>query len=238
MALDAYIVGVHIIETRRVHDILTRRLGHVRTSGAVALFTSHIPLRNRFRLNVIVDRMATVAERSSRPLHVVIGVESGPPVGAGCDLISPPDLMIRIPLRTKWEIIIAPFREVTLLPPAAIRERYILFREFHQRVRFGEIRDDRVRGAPLDLASCSIDCKRRVARLAGSRTAAQRPSQDVQRWPPIWRGRQTGSSSASSRDTRCRLTPVRPLAGKAHRSGHRTAMNPRGLHLTRGVSPP
>ena len=115
VALNAHVVGLNIIEPRRIDDIFMRRFGDVGRSGAVALFASHIPFCNSSCLNVVVDRMATIAERAGGALHVVIGVESGPPVGTGRDVIRTPDLVVHIPLRPEREVIIAPFRKVPLI---------------------------------------------------------------------------------------------------------------------------
>jgi hypothetical protein len=42
-------------------------------------------------------------------------------------------------------IVVADFREIALLPLAAIDERDLIGPEFHQRIGLGEIRNDRVR---------------------------------------------------------------------------------------------
>jgi hypothetical protein len=114
-------------------------------TGTMALLAPDIPFRNSFRPDVVVDRMATIAERAGRPLHVVIGVEGCPPVGAGGDLICTPDLMVHVPLRAERKVIIAALRKVPLLPFAAVNKSDIVFCELHQRVGFGNIGDDRFR---------------------------------------------------------------------------------------------
>ena len=111
---------------------------------AVAGFTAHVPLGHVFRGNVIIDRMAPVAERTGRPLHVVGRIEGNPPVGVRRHVIREPAMMGDVPLRLERKIIIAPARKIALLPAAAIDEGDIVLREGEERIGFREIGDDRI----------------------------------------------------------------------------------------------
>ena len=53
----------------------------VLAARAVAALAADVPFGDRLRLDVVVDRMAAVAERTGRPLHVVGRIERHPPVG-------------------------------------------------------------------------------------------------------------------------------------------------------------
>src|SRR5438477_1927545 len=71
MALDAGIVRPYEIELRGVDDVGRGRLPDVLAAGTVAALAADVPLGDRLRLRVEVHRMAAIAERPGRPLHVV-----------------------------------------------------------------------------------------------------------------------------------------------------------------------
>src|ERR1700682_2502251 len=98
MTLDADIVRLDIIEPGGIHNVRPRRTLNMHGSRSVALFTTDIPLRYRLGPDVIVHRMAAVAERAGRAFEIIAGVERHPPVGAGFHGIRRPDLMGDVPL--------------------------------------------------------------------------------------------------------------------------------------------
>ena len=91
-------------------------------AGAVTLFAADVPLGDRFRLYFVIDRMAPIAERSGGTLHVVRSVMSGPPIGAGLDVVGTPDFVGYVPLGGEREVVVANLFEVPLLPFAAVGE--------------------------------------------------------------------------------------------------------------------
>ena len=96
------------------------------TSRPVAFFASNVPLRNLFCVDVVVDRMASIAGRARGPLHIVGRIERLPPVCPLSDEIRTPDAMCNVPLCGFRKIIVSAFREVTLLPKAAVNQRDIV----------------------------------------------------------------------------------------------------------------
>ena len=92
VALDADVAGLHGIEARGVHDVGAAGAGDVIAARSMAFLAANVPLRDGFGLDVVVDRMAAVAERAGGTLHVVGGIEWHPPVGFLRDDIGAPDL--------------------------------------------------------------------------------------------------------------------------------------------------
>src|SRR4029077_18368546 len=64
VALDAHIVRAHIVKTSGVDDVRLRGARNVSTARAVAPLAADVPLRDRVCLDVVVHRVAAVAERS------------------------------------------------------------------------------------------------------------------------------------------------------------------------------
>ena len=54
MTLDAHIVGPHIIEARGIEDVVSRRLGNMRASRAMAPLAADIPFADRFRRDIVI----------------------------------------------------------------------------------------------------------------------------------------------------------------------------------------
>ena len=81
------------IETGGIHDVGAGRVRYMIASGAVALFATDIPFGHGLVLNVVVDRMAAVAERTGGPLHVVRRIKRSPPVGPVLHEVGSPDLI-------------------------------------------------------------------------------------------------------------------------------------------------
>src|SRR5262245_1248878 len=98
-------------------------------AGTVAPLAADVPLRRPLRLDVVVHRMASVAERPGRTAVVVGGIERHPPVGVRLHEVRAPDAMLHVPLRRQREVIVANLLEVTLLPLRAVDERDVVLRE-------------------------------------------------------------------------------------------------------------
>src|SRR6516164_933870 len=131
MTLDASIIGVHIVEASRVEYRVTRFQGHMSASRTVAPLTANIPFADGFGRNIVVHRMASVAKRSSWPLEIIRWVQRRPPVGSIRHEIAPPHFVRDVPLSRLREIIVADLGKISLLPAAAIDERYTVLRKAH-----------------------------------------------------------------------------------------------------------
>src|SRR6185437_3432904 len=90
VALDAGVVGGDGGEARGVHDVVAGGVRDVKAAGSVALFTADVPLGDLMGVDVVVDGVAAVAERAGGALHVGVGVEGGPPVGAFFGVVGKP----------------------------------------------------------------------------------------------------------------------------------------------------
>src|SRR5690349_483044 len=98
MTLNADIVRLNIVQTGGVNDVGSRWTADMVAPRPVALFTANVPLRDRFRLDVVIDGMTAVAERSRWTRRVRLRVELGPPIRAVGDVVSPPYSMSHVPL--------------------------------------------------------------------------------------------------------------------------------------------
>ena len=137
-------VSVAATESRRagLTMVAARGLRDVIAAGSVAALAADVPFGDGLGLDVVVHRMAAIAQRAGGALHVVGGVEGHPPIGVIGDEIGAPDLMRDVPLRAQRKIIVADFREVALLPDAAVDQRDVFFLELDQRVGLGEVGQD------------------------------------------------------------------------------------------------
>src|SRR5579863_642758 len=120
MALDTGIACRDIIHSRRIQNVSARRMLHMFTSRPVALFAANVPLCHLLGVDVVIDRVASIAGRTRGPLHIVRRIKWLPPIGPLGDEIRPPDAMGHVPLRRFRKIIVSSFSEVTLLPEAAV----------------------------------------------------------------------------------------------------------------------
>src|SRR5271156_4423900 len=120
MALDTGIACRDIIHSRRIQNVSAGGMFHVLTSRPVALFAADVPLRHLLGVDVVIDRVASIASRTRGPLHIVRRIKRLPPVSPFGHKIRPPDAMGHIPLRGFWKIIVTSLGEVTLLPEAAV----------------------------------------------------------------------------------------------------------------------
>src|ERR1700686_147599 len=135
MALDTGIAGLNIIHSRWIQNVYTSWMLDVRASRTVAFLASNVPLRHLFRVYVVVHRMATVTSRPRGPLHVVRWIKRLPPIRPLGHEILPPDVPGNVPLRRLRKIIVSSFREVTLLPDAAVNQRDNILRKLGNAIR-------------------------------------------------------------------------------------------------------
>src|SRR4029077_1150083 len=123
MTLDAGVVGVHIAEAGRVEDGGTHRMLDVGAARPVALLAADVPFTDGFGRDVIVHRMAAIAERTSRALEIIWRIKRGPPIGTVRYEISLPHAVCDIPLRRLREVVVADLGEISLLPACRRRTR-------------------------------------------------------------------------------------------------------------------
>ena len=180
MALNTDVIGAVGTEPGGIDDVCARWLLGMGGTGAVALFAAYIPFGHGLGLNVVINRVASIAERTGGALQVAGGVVGGPPVCAGFHVIGAPNLVSDVPLGGKREVIVAYFLEVALFPFAAVSESDILEFESEEGIGLGEIRNDRLRvlsGIGYDIGHTSLRPARigcSVARLAGGRSGIRR----------------------------------------------------------------
>jgi len=136
VALDTGVVGLHIVKLGRIDDIRAAPVLYVIAAGAVAFLAANVPLRDFLGVDIVIDRVAPIAERPGWPLHVVAGVERRPPVCTVLDEVRPPELMGDVPLRGKHKIVIANLFEIALLPLAAVGQCDFVFSESQQWIPF------------------------------------------------------------------------------------------------------
>ncbi len=72
MALDASVIGFHIVHARGMGDVLAAR--------TVATLATHVPLDDLLGVNVVVDGVAAITGRTGGSLHVVGRIKGFPPV--------------------------------------------------------------------------------------------------------------------------------------------------------------
>lgn len=144
MAIEAELIGglpelsviagaVHVVAVKagdpsaihhRLHKIVA--LHAILVCGAAA----DIPLSHLLGVNVVADRVAAIAKRSGRTVHIVGRIKRSPPIATGRRyLILAPLLIYDLPLHGQWEIVIADFRKVTLFPNTAIDKCNPIFGE-------------------------------------------------------------------------------------------------------------
>ena len=142
VALHADVVCADKIQSRGVDDIFARGMLDMRAAWAMTFFTAHVPLGDLLRFQIIVERMATVAQRTCGPLEIARGVVGGPPIRAIRDVIWKPATVLDVPLRGENVIVIATLGEITLFPPAAVYECDLAEIEIHNGIGMGEISKD------------------------------------------------------------------------------------------------
>src|SRR6185437_3990891 len=104
-----------------------------------------IPFGYRFRPDVVIHRMAAIAKRAGGALEVVWRIQGRPPVRSILYEVWPPDLVRNIPLGGQYEVIIANFFEIPLLPSASVHQSDVIPGEGNKRVGFRKVRQNSVR---------------------------------------------------------------------------------------------
>src|SRR5579862_2891963 len=113
----------------------------------MALLAADIPFGRRLGRDVVVDRVAAIAQRARGASGIVasgVRIMRHPPIAVGRDMVRKPSFVRNVPLRGEREIVIANLPEISLLPAAAIDEGNILLLEGKHRVRFGKVRYQRI----------------------------------------------------------------------------------------------
>ncbi len=144
VALDAGVIGLDGIHARGIENVSPSGVLDVFAAGAVAALAADVPFGNLFGVDVIADGVAAIAGGAGGALHVVWWIERLPPIRAFGDEIRTPHFMGDVPLSGLGKIVVADFREVTLLPETPIDERDLIPRELGNFIG-REVRDDGVR---------------------------------------------------------------------------------------------
>ena len=145
VALDADVVGADRIEVGGVDDGVGHRVEDVVAAGAVARLAADVPLGGGLGPDVVVHRMAAVAQRPGGPLHLVHGIVLHPPLGAGPGAVAPPLAVLHVPLGREDVEVVAAAGEVALLPLAAVGVGHLLRAEGDERMRRLEVPQHDVR---------------------------------------------------------------------------------------------
>ena len=61
MTLNAHVVRLHIVQTGWIHDVGARRPFDVLAARAVTPFAAHVPFGDGLGLDIVIDRVASVA---------------------------------------------------------------------------------------------------------------------------------------------------------------------------------
>src|SRR5580704_10777145 len=144
MARNASIVPAHVVHSSRIQNVVLRVMLHMFASRPVAALTAHVPFGYHLVVDVVVHRMAPVAGGTSGSLHVVGRIEGLPPISPRRNEVRTPDAVCYVPLSPFGKIIVPRLREISLLPQAAVYQRHVVFREFHERVGLRHVRNNRV----------------------------------------------------------------------------------------------
>ena len=127
MALDACIARRDVIHVRWISDIGARRIRGMFAARSVAALATYIPFGDLLGVDVVPDRMAAVAQRASRAVHIVQRIECSPPIASGRrHLVLAPLLVYDFPLDGQRKVVIAHLREETLFPNTAVNERNLV----------------------------------------------------------------------------------------------------------------
>src|SRR4051794_29024317 len=119
MALEAGVICLHEIQPRRVDDVQARRTGDMFTPGPMAALAPHVPFGRLLRLNVVVDRMASIAEGTRGPGSVIAllrWIMAHPPIGVRRNEVWAPLLVQNVPLRRRHVVVVPFANEIPLLP--------------------------------------------------------------------------------------------------------------------------
>ena len=102
MTLDARIAGTHIAEAGRIEDGLAHWPVHMLAARSVAFLAADVPFADFFGRDVVIDRMAAVAQRPGRTFEIVRRVQRGPPIGGVRHEVVLPHFVRDIPLGRLW----------------------------------------------------------------------------------------------------------------------------------------
>ena len=128
VTLNAGITGRDVAHMLGINDIAARGMRDVLTAGAVATLAADIPFSDLLGVNVVANRMTSIAKRACRPVEVVTRIERCPPVAPRRrHVVLAPFLVYDLPLHGQGKIIITDFREITLLPDASVNEGNLIF---------------------------------------------------------------------------------------------------------------
>ena len=87
MALNTGVTRSDVIHFRWIQNVFAGTVCYVLATRAMAAFAAYVPFGDLFGLDVVVDRVAPVAGRTGRALHVVGRIKRRPPIGSGLDEI-------------------------------------------------------------------------------------------------------------------------------------------------------
>src|SRR6267143_3360959 len=141
MALDASVIGFHIVHARGIENVAARGMFNMVAAGSVAAPAADVPLQDLLGMNVVVDGVAAIAGGAGGTLHIVWRIERFPPIRSFGYKVGTPNVVGDIPLRRLRKIVIANSCEVALLPEAAVDECYLVLRELGEEI-CGEIGND------------------------------------------------------------------------------------------------
>src|SRR6202521_3752858 len=144
MALDASVIGFHIVHARGIENVAARGMFNMLAAWSVATLAADVPLKDAFGVNVVVDGVAAIACGAGGTLHIVWRIERFPPIRSFGYKVGTPNVVGDIPLRRLRKIVIADFCEVTLLPETAVDECYLVLRKLGEGI-CSEIGNDGLR---------------------------------------------------------------------------------------------
>src|SRR6267143_4446587 len=99
MALDASVIGFHIVHPRGIENIAARGMGDVLAARTVAALATDVPLDDLLGANVVVDGVAAIACGARGSVHVVGRIKVFPPVRSFGYKVGPPNAIGHVPLR-------------------------------------------------------------------------------------------------------------------------------------------
>jgi hypothetical protein len=109
----------------------------------VTFFAGNVPFGDLLGFEIVIQRMAAIAERARGALEIAGRIELRPPIAAVGNVVGKPPIVFDVPLRGQREIIIAAFGEVALLSPASINKSDLTEIEIDVRIRMREISENR-----------------------------------------------------------------------------------------------
>jgi hypothetical protein len=142
VALNAHVVGTHVVKFGRIDDRSIDGILQMRAAGAMTLLAADVPLGHPLCLDVVVNGMTSVTKCTGRPLFLFRRIERGPPLGTRFYVVRTPLFVADVPLRRHHDEVVADAFEVALFPLAPVGMRDVVFGERHERVRSGKVAED------------------------------------------------------------------------------------------------